>query len=210
MTISARIAPSIGHTPGCSLAAVQDAVRGLKKARRNHLRETLAWAFGIELQRPEITHDAPTVPIGYEDYVLPEPSAWEAIFPPKFYWAMCHLLNIPFSIAPEGPLPALLTWEGVYRRLPGPVAAFLVEINEHIEGLDGTTSRKRRHKHHQFLTKNLGRVELRLRIHALTEMMLGAANVSELFASLGRVKGREYEIAMADRSQSWQHSNLPR
>lgn len=190
--------------PRCSLAAVTKAAKDLKKVRSAHLRATIAWAFGLEYE-PEPNASAKArmdLPAGYEHFVQAEPETWEAIFPPRFYRAMCHLLGIEHTgrmIVPEGALPAIITWEGVYKRLPDPVSNFLAEVNERIEDMNGVPTGKRRYKHHQFLTQEVGRPALRMRIEILTEQMLGAASISELFATLGRVKGREIEMAIQDK-----------
>lgn len=100
-------------------------------------------------------------------YLSEERLAWARTFPDEFYKQIYRLRGWEWSGKnAKPPLVGKLTNEVVYERLPEGVLQALKELNP----VDADTKR-RKHKHHQFLSTNIGQPDLNKYITQLVPVM---------------------------------------
>lgn len=102
-----------------------------------------------------------------EAYIAKELLPWTKRFPDEFYREMFRLRGWPYN-PPSPKRPSFvgkLTNEIVYEKLPPGVLAELQELNPVRDG------GRRRHKHHQFLTEDIGSPHLEKHLVAVTTLM---------------------------------------
>ncbi len=104
-------------------------------------------------------------------YISEELLPWTARFPTEFYKQMFRLKSWPYPPfgtkgAPKGPRYAgKLTKELIYKKLPPPVVYELENKNPPNEKW------QRKHKHHQWLTDNIGNPHLEKQVAVVTTLM---------------------------------------
>lgn len=150
------------------LVAMIDEVTGFQYVRR---RDALA-----ELCRKYIS-----------DKLMP----WTKTFPDEFYVQIFRLKGWNFSMLRAGDKkPSCVgryTRNIVYERMPVPVILQL----EHLNPVAGEGSRV--HKHHQFLTRDIGHPELRLHLEKVVMLMELSDSWDEFRSKLRRVMPKKWE-----------------
>lgn len=101
-----------------------------------------------------------------EQYVVEEMRPWLAVFPTEFFRQVYRLHGWQFreGHAQHPQLVGKLINEWIYRRLPGPVLPELRRRNPII-------GKRRRHKHHQYLTEDTGIPHLDRQIASVITLM---------------------------------------
>lgn len=101
-----------------------------------------------------------------EAYIAKELLPWTKRFPDEFYEQLFRLLNWRYSpLSAKRPgFVGTLTNQLVYEKLPPGVLSELREINPSAKG-------RRKHKHHQFLTEDIGNPHLEKHIASVTTLM---------------------------------------
>ena len=101
-----------------------------------------------------------------EAYIAKELLPWTKRFPDEFYEQLFRLLNWQYSpmSAKRPGYVGTLTNQLVYEKLPPGVIEELREINPSEKG-------RRKHKHHQFLTEEIGNPHLEKHIASVTTLM---------------------------------------
>jgi hypothetical protein len=106
-----------------------------------------------------------------EAYIARELLPWAKRFPDEFYKELFRLRGWQYSpMSPKGPRYAgQLTNEIVYDRLPPGVLNELRRKNPVVDG-------RREHKHHQFLTEDIGNPHLEKHLAVVTALMRASPN----------------------------------
>jgi hypothetical protein len=116
---------------------------------------------------------------------------WAKTFPDEFYIEMFRLKEWDYlNLRPGDPKPSVIgryTRNIVYERMPVPVIEQLEALNPSIE--PGV----RRHKHHQFLTKDIGHPELRAHIDKVVMLMKLSDNWEDFRSKLRKVMPKKWE-----------------
>lgn len=102
-----------------------------------------------------------------ELFLQKELAAWMQRFPNEYYEQICRLKGWSWNGRP-GPTPwaiARMTTDLVYSRLAPGIVAELEKLNPRLGG-------RRRHKHHQFLTADIGHPALAQHLHTLISFMV--------------------------------------
>jgi hypothetical protein len=106
-----------------------------------------------------------------EAYIAKELLPWTKRFPDEFYEQLFRLLNwqySPLSASRPGYV-GTLTKQLVYEKLPPGVLEKLMENNPSVKG-------RRKHKHHQFLTEDIGNPHLEKHLTAVITLMRISSN----------------------------------
>ncbi len=133
-----------------------------------------------------------------EAYIAKEYLPWAKRFPDEFYELMFKLRGWQYSpLNPrKGPrFAGKLTNEIVYERLPKPVLEALREKNPADEDY------QRKHKHHQFLTLDIGNPHLEKHLAVVIALMRIAPTWRKFIAMLNRavpIPGKTYQEDMFD------------
>jgi hypothetical protein len=116
-----------------------------------------------------------------EAYIAKELLPWTKRFPDEFYKEMFRLQSWQYSpLTTKGPRYAgRITNEIVYDRLPPGVLDELREKNPVVDG-------RRKHKHHQFLTENIGNPHLEKHLAIVTALMRASPNWKWFLRTLDR------------------------
>ncbi len=105
-------------------------------------------------------------------YLAEERLAWAKRFPDEFYRQIYRLKGWPWPVGKaKTPLLGHITNDIVYERLPPGVLEKLQEINPTLE-----ETKRRRWKHHQFLSEDVGQPDLRDHILQLLPLMRVSKN----------------------------------
>jgi hypothetical protein len=105
-----------------------------------------------------------------EAYISKELLPWTKRFPPEFYQEMFRLRKWRFSPFKGPRLVGKLTKQIVYEKLPPGVLEQLQRKNPVVN------NGRRKYKHHQFLTKNIGNPHLERHLVAVTTLMRASPN----------------------------------
>ena len=117
-----------------------------------------------------------------EAFVAKELRKWVKTFPPDFYREMFRLRGWEFpDTAAKPPLVGKLTDNVVYQRLAPGVRDELRSRNPSDE------KGRRRHKHHQYLTENVGFPRLREHLASVTSLMKISKNWKDFLVYLEKV-----------------------
>ncbi len=107
-------------------------------------------------------------------FVLPGPKGWEKRFPDPYYKEIYRLNNWVWKGPPYFSVVGVWT-KDFYKRLPGGILQELENLNPADEG------GKRRFKHHQLLTEDVGIPALRHLIYALTALMTASTSWGQFY-----------------------------
>jgi hypothetical protein len=131
-----------------------------------------------------------------EAFIAKELRKWVQAFPPDFYKEMFRLRNIPYTGKVQRPAYiGRLTNDLVYVRLAPGVLTKLREKNPVIE------SGRRRHKHHQWLTENVGLPELKEHLKAVVALMRAFDDWGSFYRALQRSLPKQIQMPLLEWSE---------
>lgn len=127
-----------------------------------------------------------------EAFIRKELLPWTKRFPDEFYQEMFRLRGWPYSpVSPKRPsLVGKLTNQLVYEKLPPGVLENLQKRNPVIK--DG----RRRHRHHQFLTEDIGNPTLEKHLSGVIALMRASKSWSGFKKLFDRAYGDEPQLEM--------------
>ena len=136
-----------------------------------------------------------------EAFVAKELKKWVKTFPPEFYQALCKLKGVEYP-PPKKTFPQYfghLTNNIVYDRLaPG--------VKEELRRRNPIVDRgQRRHKHHQYLTRDIGHPALREHLWAVTILMKASEDWDAFKESLDKVLPVQVDVPML----LWENQGKP-
>lgn len=129
-----------------------------------------------------------------EAFVAKEIRKWVKTFPADFYRELFRLKGIPFPATSikKPRYVGKLTNDLVYRRIAPGVLDKLQEVNPK------TPSGRRKAKHHQWMTEDLGHPKLREHLAAVITVMQLSATWDDFIPKLNRVKPVQKELPLLD------------
>lgn len=125
-----------------------------------------------------------------EKYIDGEAKKWVKRFPDKFYQLIFKLNGWEYNVENIKNRPGIVgTWtkDIIYHRFPKGILAKLEDKNPLTE------KGYRKYKHHQFLTDEIGNVELRDYISNAIFLMASCSNWAEFKTALARATGRPFQ-----------------
>lgn len=124
-------------------------------------------------------------------YISEHLLAWTKTFPDEFYTEMFRLKGWDFlSLQPGDQKPSVVgryTRNVVYERMPVPIIAQLEKLNP------AMAPGVRQHKHHQFLTREIGHPELKAHIEKVVMLMKLSENWEDFRGKLRKVMPKKWE-----------------
>ncbi len=130
-----------------------------------------------------------------DKYLHDEAQKWAKKFPDEFYKQIFRLNNWEFSPKGFNKRPSIIgkwTREIVYARFPEGMLVRLDDMNPLTESGYG------KHKHHQFLTDEIGNPELKDYISNVVFLMQSSSNWRKFKQLFARALGKEYQPSMFD------------
>lgn len=174
-SLMGRPSESIKLTPDCfkQLAMMAGTERG-KKVRRYFLN------CEAELKRRIAEQKNQRQQLVLNAYVAKKRLPWQRMFPDVYYQEVFRLRGWKYnSETYQGPrCMAYVNNNVIYKRLQPGVLKELQDKNP------VTPSGRRRYRHHQFLTQNIGNPHLRQHLYAVTNLMRGCSNWSSFMTVL--------------------------
>lgn len=125
-----------------------------------------------------------------ERYVVDEAQKWVKKFPDEFYQEIFRLNNWNFNPTNFTKRPGIIgrwTREIIYARFPAPVLSKLDDLNPLTE------KGYRKHKHHMFLTDDIGNPELAMYISNVIFLMRSCSTWAKFRQLFARAMGHEYQ-----------------
>jgi hypothetical protein len=127
-----------------------------------------------------------------QKYISRQLLEWTKTFPDEFYTEMFRLKGWDYvNLQPGDSKPSVVgryTRNVVYERMPVPVIEQLENLNPVV-----TTKGDRRHKHHQFLTRDIGHPELKAHIDKVVMLMNLSDNWEDFRSKLRKVMPKKWE-----------------
>ncbi len=130
-----------------------------------------------------------------EKYIIEEARKWAKKFPDEFYKQIFRLNNWEFSEKGFNKRPGVVgkwTKEIIYTRFPKGVIDKLEDLNPL------TDKGYRKFKHHQFLTDDIGNVELQEYISNVIFLMKSSSNWKKFRNSFAKAMGQMYQADLFD------------
>jgi len=109
-----------------------------------------------------------------QQFVLPGPKGWKKRFPDQYYKEICRLRGWVWKGPPYFSIVGKWT-KDFYKRLPKGILEELEILNPPDE------NGKRKYKHHQLLTEDVGIPALRYLIYALTALMTASTSWAQFY-----------------------------
>lgn len=130
-----------------------------------------------------------------EKYVHDEAQKWVKRFPDEFYKQIFRLNGWQFNPLGFNKRPSVIgrwTRDIVYSRFPKGILGKLEDLNPLTE------KGYRKHKHHQFLTDDIGNPELQQYIASVTFLMQSSSNWTKFKQLFARAMGKTYQPELFD------------
>lgn len=135
-------------------------------------------------------------------YLSEERLRWAKRFPDKFYQEIYRLNGWPWPPVNSSKRPGIVgqyTNDIVYERLPEGILSKLKELNP-VNPLSG----RRRFKHHQYLSEDVGQEDLQKHLLQVITLMKASRTWNEFIRFLDRVfpKGSSYQLDLLDKNNN--------